>query len=86
MTPRSAATTERFRVRTYAGFIVTVGSICGLLAMAFFRDMDTSMAIVSVAGLYLGSKAAKEGSAHWAASKDGSADTNETIHKLNENC
>lgn len=77
---------ERFRVKTYAGFIITIICIAGLLAMAFLKDMDTSMAIVSIAGLYLGARTATAGSAHWASSKDVSSNTDDMISRMNEDC
>jgi uncharacterized membrane protein YfcA len=68
----------------FRGFFLTLISIVGLIALAFYKDIDITMALPAVLGLYLGAKTSEKASAHFAASRDPSCNTAEVIAAVTE--
>jgi len=48
------------------------------------KGVDTSSAITVALISYMGGRTLAQGSAHWAASRDGSCKTEEVIREINE--
>lgn len=71
-------------LKTYLAFLLHVSALVGLWALAFFKGMDTSTAMVGVLLSYMGGRTVAQASAHWAASRDETADTEKVINQVNE--
>jgi len=70
---------ESVNLRLYATFILTFISIIGALGLAYFKDVDIVVLLPSILGIYVSGQSVGRVSAQWAASKDGTADTQQVI-------
>lgn len=68
----------------YRGFFLTLISVVGLFALAFYKNVDVTSSLPTVLAIYLGAKTSEKASAHWAASKDPTASTAEVIASVTE--
>lgn len=67
------------KFKGYGTFFLTLISIIGSLALAFSKDVDVSILLPSLLGIYVGVHGGVKASNTWAASKDQNADTNKVI-------
>jgi len=63
-------------------FVLTFLGMTGAMLLAVSKDADVNTLLPTLLGLFLGQKAGTSMSAHWAASKDGSADTAQVIREI----
>lgn len=68
--------------KTFLGFWLTMISVLIVGYVAIMSDPQVVSYLPLVLGVYFGSKTIERGSAHWAASKDGTADTAAVIEKV----
>ncbi len=66
-------------MKTKLGFFLTLLSVIGFFALAWFKGIDITMAIPAVLSIYIVGRTTTNISATWAASKDPNADTQKAI-------
>ncbi|CAB5221402.1 hypothetical protein UFOVP244_155 [uncultured Caudovirales phage] len=66
-------------VTQHLSFIITLVCVVGILALAFYRNLDLSSLLPTILGLYLGARTIDKTNVAWAASKDPKADTAKVI-------
>lgn len=71
-------------LRTYLGFIIHLIALVLLFVLGFWKGVDVTTAIPLVLMSYMGGRTFAQASAHWAASKDATADTESVIAAVNE--
>lgn len=64
------------------GFICTISCIIGMLALAWFKDVDINASLPVILGTYLGARAVEKGTAFTMASKDPKCDTRALINDI----
>ena len=65
-------------------FILTLISVIGLLALAWFKNVDLQMLLPSVLGIYILGRTTTSVSSAWAASKDPHANTLEALQIIDK--
>ncbi len=71
-------------LRPYATFFLTSVSIVGALILAFTKDVDITMLLPTLLGIYVSGKATERVSAHYNARSDPNADTAEVIKSVSD--
>jgi hypothetical protein len=69
-------------LKNYLSFWLTFLCILGALGLAYTKGLDITMLLPSLLGIYITNRTAEKASAHWAASKDQSADTEKVIEMI----
>jgi uncharacterized membrane protein YadS len=67
------------KLKQSLSFVLTFIALLGVLALAWFKDVDVQMLLPSILGIYIVGRTTHKVSAVWAASKDPNADTHKAI-------
>lgn len=71
-------------MKTYLAFILHLVALVLLFVLGHTRDADVAGYMIGVLVSYMGGRTIAQTSAHWAASKDSTADTAKVIQDVNE--
>lgn len=71
-------------MKAYLGFILTLISVIGCLALAWFKDYEIEFMLPTILGIYISAKTVERTTAVWSVSKDSKADTRQIIKDMDD--